>query len=218
MTTLLLSSRHTEDNQALWLAAVRRGWGIERVQGIRVPEIDDEIILYVEALFAPTVAQTLGLQLLDLAEDWLVRLPEEYRKRMVSLMTMGEARNLTVPSFVKPPNDKLFTARVHATGDSLPKDYDDNMVVLVADPVDWEAEFRCFVLDRMVRTLSPYLRSGQLAKLDGYSTTTMELDEARSFAEQVLSDSRVEVPRAVVLDAGKIVGQGWAVVEAKLMK
>lgn len=214
MTTLLLSSRHTEDNQALWRAATQRGWNVERVQGIRVPEIDDEIVLYVEALFAPTVAKSLGLRLLDLAEDWLVSLPQEYRRREVTVMTLGAARKLASPSFVKPPNDTLFTAKVHATGESLPTDYDDDMTVLVAEPVEWEVEFRCFALDRTVRTLSPYLRSGELSKLDGFTASDEEFAEAGTFAELVLSDSRVEVPKAVVVDVGKITGKGWAVVEA----
>jgi hypothetical protein len=38
MTTLLLSSRHTEDNQALWRAALHAGWSFERVHGIHLPE------------------------------------------------------------------------------------------------------------------------------------------------------------------------------------
>ena len=47
MTTLLLSSRHTEDDQALWRAAIGRSWSVERARGIRVPEIDDtEIVVY----------------------------------------------------------------------------------------------------------------------------------------------------------------------------
>ncbi len=215
MTTLLLSSRHTEDNQALWRAAVQRGWTVERVHGIGVREIEDEeIVLYVEGLFAPTIANSLGMRLLDLDEDWLVRLPHEYRKRNVSITTLGEARRLTIPAFVKPPNEKLFPAKVHATGESLPVGYDDDMKVLVAEPVEWEVEFRCFVLEGAVRTLSPYLRSSRLAKLDGYSATDEELASARQSAEKVLADPRVVTPRALVLDVGQIVGKGWAVVEA----
>ena len=214
MTTLLLSSRHTEDNQALWQAAIKRGWTVERTHGIRVPEIEGEIVLYIESLFASTIADTLGLRLLTPEEDWLVQLPHDYRKREVSVSTLGEARKLETPAFVKPPNEKLFTAKVHATGASLSGDYEDGMPVLVAEPVNWEVEFRCFVLDGFVRTLSVYLRNGELVKLDGYSTSENELEEARHFVEAVLEDPRVDVPRAVVLDVGKISGRGWAVVEA----
>lgn len=59
MTTLLMSSRHTEDDQALWRAAIRRGWSVSRARGIRLPEINDaEIVIYVEPLYAPIIADS----------------------------------------------------------------------------------------------------------------------------------------------------------------
>lgn len=215
MTTLLLSSRHTEDNQQLWRAAIQRGWTVERAQGIRLPFLEDpEIVLYVEALFAPSIAKQLDLQLLDPEPDWLVRLPDEFRKRDVLLTVLREARSFQEPRFVKPPNDKSFNAQVYATGADLPPEFDDTTPVLVAEPVDWQVEFRCFVLEQRVLTLSPYLRSGRLAKHDDYLASEAEQQEVRSFAETVLADPRVQTPRAVVIDVGKIRGKGWAVVEA----
>ena len=161
MTTLLLSSRHTGDDQALWRAAIGRSWSVERARGIRLPEIDDtEIVVYVEALFAPTIANSLGLSLLDPADDWLTTLPPRFTQRAIRLMTLGEAKSLTLPAFVKPPNDKSFEAKVYALGAELPDAFDDSMTVLVAEPVKWETEFRCFALDGTVSTLSPYLRNG----------------------------------------------------------
>ena len=115
---------------------------------------------------------------------------------------------------MKPPNDKSFESRVYALGEELPDAFDDSMTVLVAEPVEWEIEFRCFALDGTVKTLSPYLKDGQHAKLDGYSATDAELNEARQFAENVLGDSSFATPRAVVIDVGRISGRGWAVVEA----
>jgi hypothetical protein len=129
-------------------------------------------------------------------------------------MTLGEAKSLTLPAFVKPPNDKSFEAKVYAIGAELPDAFDDSMTVLVAEPVEWETEFRCFALDGTVSTLSPYLRSGQHAKRDGYSATDAELNEARQFAEAVLGEPSNTTPRAVVIDVGRISGKGWAVVEA----
>ncbi len=215
MTTLLMSSRHTEDAQALWRAAIGRGWSVTRARGIRVPEIDDrEVVIYVESLYAPTIAKMLGRELLDLPEDWLVQLPQETTKRAIALMTLGDARGLTESAFVKPPNDKSFAAQVYESGASLPIEFDDDMTVLVADPVQWEFEFRCFCLDGRVRTLSPYLRLGVLAKDDDFRATQDEQDEAIRFAESVLASANAVTPRAVVVDVGQIAGQGWAVVEA----
>ncbi|HQZ65509.1 MAG TPA: ATP-grasp domain-containing protein [Planctomycetaceae bacterium] len=215
MTTILMSSRHTEDDQALWRAAIGRRWSVARARGIRLPEIDDnEVVIYVEALYAPTIAGMIGRRLLDPPEDWLVRLQQLFCQREVMLTTLGQARNLDRPRFVKPPNDKSFAAQVYNSGASLPLEFDDDMAVLVAEPVQWECEFRCFCLDGSVVTLSPYLRSGTLAKETDYEATGDELSEATDFAEKVLASTQSFTPRAVVIDVGQIAGTGWAVVEA----
>lgn len=216
MPTLLLSSRQTEDNQALWRAAIQRDWPVERARGLTLPAglADDEIVLYVEALFAPAVAARLNLSLVEVSEDWLVRLPERYRKRDVQIATLADARRIDFPRFVKPPNDKSFPAQVYATGSELSDAFEDSMSVLIAEPVAFEAEYRCFVLDRTIRTMSPYLLNGQLARELGFDSPHSERLEATEFANTVLSDAAVELPRAIVLDVGRISGRGWAVVEA----
>lgn len=215
MTVLLLTSRHTEDDQALWRAAIARGWSVTRARGIRHPDIDDpEIVICAEALYATTMAQALGRRLLEPGENWLAELPREFTQRTISLTTLGAARRLTAPAFVKPPNDKSFAAEVYQTGASLPAEFPDDMTVLVAEPVQWEVEFRCFCLDGKVRTLSPYLRAGVLAKHGGYAASLDELQAVTAFAEQVLAAASGTTPRALVLDVGQITGRGWAVVEA----
>lgn len=215
MPTLVLSSRHSEDNQALWRAAIRAGWSVERIRGIRVPaELrTHDVIIYVESLFAPAIAQQFGVELIEAPEDWLVRLSESYRKRTVRLITLGSARRLAEPSFVKPPNDKSFPAEVYASGADLPLEFEDGLPVLVAEPVKFEAEYRCFVLDRQVRTSSPYLRGGRLSKLDEFEAPAEEWNAALAFASGVLADAAVEIPEAIVLDVGVIADRGWAVVE-----
>ncbi len=215
MPTLILTPRYTEDAQALWRAAGRLGWDVQRLTSWRVPEdvrSAPEPVLYLEALFGPTLAEQFGLRPLEPALDWLPRLPDEYRRRRVRLTTLGEARSLTETAFIKPPNDKSFPAGVYA-GAELPQGYDDGSAVLVAEVVAWEKEFRCFVLDRRVRTLSVYLRAGRLQRESDFAQSDSEASEARSFAEAVLADARVELPRAAVLDVGVIAGRGWAVVE-----
>ncbi|GAB5440562.1 MAG: hypothetical protein Fues2KO_09110 [Fuerstiella sp.] len=215
MTTLLMSSRHTEDDQALWRVAIGRGWSVVRARGIRLPEIDDsEIVIYVEALYASTIATMVRRQLLDPPEDWLVQLPHEFKHRRIRLTTLGQARTINEAVFVKPPNDKSFAAQVYESGACLPSEFDAEMPVLISEPVQWETEFRCFCLDRKVETLSPYLRSGTHAKLSDYEASKAELQAAASFAEAVLAAADSMTPGAVVVDVGKIVGKGWSVVEA----
>ncbi|MCA9257537.1 MAG: ATP-grasp domain-containing protein [Phycisphaerales bacterium] len=215
MTTLLLSSRATEDNQAMWRAAIARDWDVERARGIRIPEINDsEIVLYVESLYAPTIADRLGLRLMEVPEDWLASLPREFTRRSIDLATLGVARSLTTPTFVKPPNDKSFAARVYENGSALPDAFDDAMTVLVSEPVAWDAEFRCFALDGRVRTLSPYLRRGALSRADGFSASDEELTAAQSLADEVLAIHAEKTPNAVVIDVGRLDDGNWAVVEA----
>ncbi|MBA4063828.1 MAG: DUF4343 domain-containing protein [Isosphaera sp.] len=215
MPTLILTPRFTDDAQALWRAAGRLGWGVERLTTWRVPDVLRSVpdpVLYLETLFGPTLAEQFGLRLLEPATDWLPRLPDEFRKRRVSLTTLRAARQLAEPAFVKPPNDKSFPARVYA-GPNLPDGYDEDGPVLVAEVVRWEKEFRCFVLDRQARALSVYLRDGELQRDNGFEASGAELAEAGAFVRAVLADGRVDLPRAAVLDVGVIAGRGWAVVE-----
>jgi hypothetical protein len=215
MQTLILTPRFTEDAQALWRAALQLGWNVERLRSWQVPDELRQVpepVLYLEALFGRTLAAQFGLRLLEPAIDWLPRIPEEFRQRQVSLSTLGACRENIEPAFIKPPNDKSFPARVY-TGAELPHEYDDNTPVLVAEVVVWEQEFRCFVLDRQIRTISVYLRNGELQRDREFAATESELADAELFVKNVLADPRIDLPLAAVLDVGIIAKRGWAVVE-----
>jgi hypothetical protein len=175
-----------------------------------------EVVLYGEPLFAAVVAEGLGITLLEPPFDWLPTLPEEYRQRDVCAATLEEARQLRHPAFIKPADDKCFPAAVYPDGSRLPGDavLPGETVVLIAEPVRWEVEFRCFVREREVVTLSPYLRNGELVRTPDGRWEDSRTELARAFAARVVSDRAVASPAAVVVDVGLIVGRGWAVVEA----
>lgn len=82
-----------------------------------------------------------------------------HRRREVRACTLAAARELPEPAFIKPPDGQEFPAAIYPPG-GLPTGYDPEMTVLVADPVVFTSEFRCFVLDRQVRAFSLYARSG----------------------------------------------------------
>ena len=215
MPTLILTPRFTDDAQALWRAAGRLGWRVERLQGWHVPAdllTVEEPVLYVEALTGQMIAEQFKLRLLEPPEDWLPRLPERYRKRRIGMMTLAEARRLEGPAFIKPPNDKSFAAGVYR-GSELPEHYDAAMSVLVSEVVEWEKEFRCFILDRRLKTFSIYLRDGRLQRDNDFTSSDEEDAELVSFLEPLLADEEVVLPRTSVLDCGVIKGRGWAVVE-----
>lgn len=174
-------------------------------------EAGDEIVLYLEELFAPVVAEQVGIRLLVPPIDYLTRLPFELIQRQISLTTLGDARKINEPAFIKPPNDKSFAARVYPSGAELAPG-DDAQSVLVAEPVHWQSEFRAFCLDGRVLTLSAYLREGQLLRGSDWAAAADELRDATLFAERALQAGGL--PRAIVLDVGTIRDHGWAVIEA----
>ena len=79
--------------------------------------------------------------------------------------------------------------------------------------VEWEKEFRCFILNRCLKTFSVYLREGKLQSENNFAHTEEEEFAVRNFIQALLIDNRVEIPLATVIDVGVIKGRGWAVVE-----
>jgi hypothetical protein len=216
MPTLILSPRYSDDSIKLRRAAVALGWDVMRLASWRCPDDfePEEPVLFAEPLFNEAVAQQLGLRVLEPPEDFLVRLPQEYVKREVGLMTAAEARTLPGPVFLKPPNRKTFPAKVYASGADLPEMPDDDPV-LAAEAVEWAAEFRFFVRGRRVHAWSPYWLNGALARKEDEWVVKPEMAAmTRGIVERLLADSEVDLPVALVLDAGVIEGRGAAVVEA----
>lgn len=218
--TLILPPRFTDESIAMWRAAVRLGWKTHRLQSWRAPQDlkSERLILYGEPLFAAAVAQELGIALIEPTLDWVSRVPETYLKRWVRFSTLESARSLTHPTFVKPADDKCFESRVYSSGCQLPNEekVSGTTPVLMAEQVTWEVEYRCFVREGQVLTMSPYIRNGDIARApDGsWPAPPHEMSAAREFATRVLSDSAIPMPPATVLDVGLIDGRGWAVVEA----
>ncbi|MEU7022522.1 ATP-grasp domain-containing protein [Streptomyces sp. NPDC046203] len=174
--------------------------------------------------FGARVVDALGVALLEPSDDWLASLPLAYTGRRITLATLGEARRLTRPAFVKPPSDKSFPAAVYADGGRLPvrPELPPDLPVQIADVVTWAAEFRLFVLDGEVRTGSQYATFGRLdaRPLDGHQQEGAVLE----FAAGLLDACGDGLPGAVVMDVGLLTPAGsgggaggqWAVVEANM--
>jgi hypothetical protein len=86
---------------------------------------------------------------------------------------------------------------------------------LVAEPVEWLAEFRCFICSGKVATTSPYLSFGRpIWKPHGQGGEMARPPQAvLSFCNRLLSSPKATLPPALVVDVGLIEGRGWAVVE-----
>jgi hypothetical protein len=214
--TLILSPRYSDDSITLRRAAIALGWDVMRLASWRCTDDfePEEPVLFGEPLFNTVVAEQLGLELIVPPEDFLVRLSQEYVRRQVKLLTAAEARTLPGPVFLKPPNRKTFPARVFTSGAELPEMPDDDPV-LACEPVEWVAEFRFFVRDRLVRAWSPYWLNGALARdWDEWVIEPEMAAATRSLVDRLLADPAVDLTAAFVLDAGVIRGVGPAVVEA----
>lgn len=212
MPTLILSPRQTDDAQALWRAAIARGWDVVRLKTWKIPDSlshCSEPFLYVEALFGSSLAEELGVELLNPPEDWLCRLPEKYRRRQIRLATFGEARSLSPAAFIKPPNDKSFPAAVYAPAE-LPQSFESEMSVLISEPVRFLSEYRCFVLERIVVAFSMYARDGEPSADEASAS---ECQQLLAFVSELLVDGAIDLPRAFVVDCGPIEDRGWAVIE-----
>ncbi|MFC4054770.1 ATP-grasp domain-containing protein [Actinomadura syzygii] len=220
MPLLVLSPRYTPDSKALRAASGRLGWAAERLGGRRAPDRlrGKDVALYGEPTFVEAVAAQVGVRLLDVPPGWLPALPDRHRRRDIAVSALGDVRSaLTEPTFVKPADGrKAFEGRVFAAPGELPgRDaLPDETPVLTCEPVRWDVEFRCHVLDGEVVAMSPYLLDGELAlTADGeWRAPESDVREAAEYAAEVLGE--VPVPAATVLDVGRIRGRGWAVVEA----
>lgn len=218
--TLLLPPRITDDSRAMAKAAARAGWDVERLSSWHIPPLlaDEDICVYAEPLFAIHASSNLGLSLIEPTYDWLTTIPSEFIHREVRLMTMREARSVADRRFIKCASEKYFPASVYESGSVLPSadQVSGAVPVLVIEPVVWDIEFRCFVLDRKVVTGSPYLVNGKLAKNDEDRWTAVddEIAAMERFMRQFLADDRVLIPPAVVIDVGRIQARGWAIIEA----
>ncbi|MFE9461975.1 ATP-grasp domain-containing protein [Streptomyces californicus] len=170
--------------------------------------------------FAARAAGPLGVALLEPHDGWLDALPAAFTGRAVSRVPLSEARRRTGPFFAKPPTDKSFPAAVHRDGSTLPPPPpgSGDPLVQVSEVVDWEEEFRIFLLDGEIRTGSRYARHGRLdpAPLAGHCGEAA----VRAFVRELTAECGHTLPGGVVVDVGRMRAPGraavWAVVEANM--
>ena len=216
--TLVLPPRFSDDSNALWRAAIALDWPIERLQSWRVPEdfAPENVAIYGEAIWAHFVAQQLEVTLLEPPLSWLADLPSQWTNREVEFGILTDARALEFPRFVKPADEKTFAAQIYHSADELPnaESQIEETAVLWSEIVQFEVEYRCFVLDGKIATASSYWR-GEVSTQDEngvYVSSPGELEAALEFASRLCQ--AVAMPRAVVIDLGIVAGRGWSVIEA----
>ncbi len=187
------------------------GWRVDPSVSLHEP------VLYGEPLFVAAVADQLGLAALEPSLNFLVDLPQQFRMREVGFGRAADIAMLDFPVFLKPADAKCFPAAVYQSAEDLASAaIPDATPVLWSEPVSWEVEFRCFIVNRRLLTLCPYVRRGELAQAaDGsWPCTDEECEATTGFLRTLLSVPEVDLPPALVIDVGLIARKGWAVVEA----
>lgn len=217
--TLLLSTRSMPGTGALDEAACEAGWSVHAWDENPPETLGGRVVYYGRTDVAMQAAARYLLALLEPPLDLLSRLPAPLRLRDVEFARFRDLSRLRRPTFVKPadPLDRCFDAGVYSDARDIraPRGIDPNTPVLVAEPVEWLAEFRCFVREGSVVATSPYLNFGKpvwKAWGHGGEKAAPSMD-AIAVCRRLLEAKSPALPPAFVVDVGLIEYRGWAVVE-----
>jgi protein-tyrosine phosphatase len=218
-TTLLLSTRSLPAGPALKKAAQNAGWSVHAWDDEPSCSSSGRVVYYGRTDVVRQAAALYRLALLEPPLDLLAQLPDSLRMRRVEFGYFRDLARLRQPTFVKPadPLDRCFDAGIYANASDIRtmRGIDPDTPVLVADPVEWLAEFRCFVREGQVVATSPYLSFGRpfwRAWGEG-GEKALPSQNALAVCSRLLSERSVALPPAFVVDVGLIDGRGWAVVE-----
>ena len=142
----------------------------------------------------------LGLDLLTPPDDLLLHVPAGFLHRKVDLVTLGDARGLVYPRFVKSLVPKQIRSRVYHSVAELEdecKGLESSTSLLSSDVVDFQSEARCFVLNGEVLDCAAYE-----GEVDGAHVS--------SFTQRLAA--AMTLPPAVVVDVGRL-ADGYALLE-----
>jgi hypothetical protein len=216
---LVLSTRSLPGADALARAAQDAGWSVHVFDESQQIKPQGNVVFYGGTDQALAVAKRFHLALLEPPFDLLARLPLDLRRRAVEYAHFGALERLKAPAFIKPADalDKAFDAGIYSSARDIrmPKEIDGQCPVLVAEPVEWSAEYRCFILEGKLAAWSPYISFGwPIWKPFAAETLSAQTPPSLlSFCDRLLSRSAIEFPPAFVMDVGLIDDRGWAVVE-----
>jgi protein-tyrosine phosphatase len=217
--TLLLSTRALPAAPALAEAAASGGWSVHALDEDGHDRPAGRAVYYGGTDVAREAADRYRLELLSPPLDLLARLPSSLLLREVRFARFRDLSRLKQQAFVKPadPMDKCFDAGTYGKPSDIraPKGVAPLTPVLVAESVEWLAEYRCFCREGSLIAGSPYLSFGRPAwKAWGRSSEQFALPPpALDLCRRLFGTKSLLLPAAFVVDVGLIADRGWAVVE-----
>jgi protein-tyrosine phosphatase len=218
-STLLLSTRKLPAAPALADAAHSAGWSVRAWDEKWTGLAGGRVVYYGGTDVAMQVAARYRLALLEPPLDQLARLPASLLLRGVQFARFRDLARLKRPAFVKPADalDKCFDAGTYASPRDVraPTEIDPETPVLMAEPVEWLAEYRCFVREGRVVASSPYLSFGRPVWRPWGQGGEQAVPSADALAVcgRLLEMRLPALPPAFVVDVGLVEGRRWAVVE-----
>lgn len=176
--------------------------------------------VYGEWLFCETIAEQMNWKLIRNPLNWLADLPEEYVNRKIVFTNLGEAKLLETEKFIKPADDKVFPAKIYASGKELSQLANDITPVLISDVMRFTSEYRCVVKNREVISCSCYWlhtkqmqNSKQAAEFNLQKNYSNNFNDVVSFTNKMLKDERVQCVDSCVIDLGRYDKDKYAVIE-----
>lgn len=209
---------------ALQFAAREMGWEVlSAPPGWR---LDEELtksgkkgVPYGSQTFCEVIAMQMAWTLKQNSFDWLSKVHPYYLKRKVEFMSLSEAKKFQETKFIKPADDKVFPAKVYASGElitneSVPLD----TPTLVSDVVEFDLEYRTFTDGEKVLTWSNYICYDNLADpkywdMVPYSDGRLPHDWVNDVLHDIRFHDRGIVTVPSVIDVGRVKGKGWAIIE-----
>lgn len=161
------------------------------------------IALYGYDSFCLVLAQILELEMCMPKDEWIATLPNEFTKRQIQIVELGNAHQMAYPKFIKPVTPKLFKAAIFETAASLQEitqDISREERLIVSDIVSVDKEVRSFILDNEVQDLAYYEGEG-------------DLTEVKAFITGFLEKTSIVFPPTFVLDVGYNSQLGWFIIE-----
>ena len=212
---LILPKRHTVDDAAIWLAAVKRGLKTHRTH-LRDGIIDDlpadadknSLYYYGNTL---QILESKGLfATVRLDPLWVYEVNQLYIfGRLIDVDSFKNLKyyNVNKKLFVKCVHEKWFTPTICFPKDLISEASKPDDLVHIQDVVEFTQEVRCFCLNGEIVTYSYYRKNGQLWSAG--ITDTPPLPRW----EWLVKEASKALPDSIVIDVG-LIGSEWYVIEA----
>lgn len=203
--TLLIPDKPDIERDSIAYIWMNNGGTVVRIGKFwEKPNIETHrVCIYGNDTFSLVLAQVIGVKLLTVKDDWIVHFNIKWTKRQLEIKTILEITPSLFPLFIKPVKPKTFTSKVYTSIYDFKKEtkgIDDAEKIILSGIIEIEAEIRAFILNNEILDAAVYEGSA-------------DVNQAKEFLNQFLSQSMVSLPHTFVIDLGFNSTNGWFVIE-----